>query len=96
VDPSEIPAEGDIGKLGQALAAGVHGERDELMANTAAYSGPRWGELAALTFTQVNPDARVIIVDRERGDGPGHRPEVTCYYFFLSDHLLKKSDFVSH
>jgi hypothetical protein len=32
VDPAEIPAEGDIGKLGRALAAGLHGERDELMA----------------------------------------------------------------
>jgi len=30
-------------KLGQALAAGRHGERDELMASTAAYSGLRWG-----------------------------------------------------
>ena len=39
VDPAEIPAGDDIGKLGQALAAGRHGERDELMASTAAYSG---------------------------------------------------------
>jgi hypothetical protein len=39
VDPAEIPADDDIGKLGRALAAGRHGERDELMASTAAYSG---------------------------------------------------------
>src|SRR5215471_8954320 len=52
VDPAEIPAEEDIAKLGQALACGRHGDRDELMANTAAYSGLRWGELAALTFAQ--------------------------------------------
>jgi hypothetical protein len=39
VDPAEIPADDDTGKLGQALAAGRHGERDELMASTAACSG---------------------------------------------------------
>jgi hypothetical protein len=65
VDPAEIPADGDIGKLGLALAAGVHGDRDELMANTAAYSGLRWGELAALTVCQVGQDARVVTVDRK-------------------------------
>ena len=54
VDPAEIPSDDDIGKLGQALAAGLHGGRDELMANTAAYSGLRWGELAALTIPQVD------------------------------------------
>jgi hypothetical protein len=43
----------------------VHGERDELMGNTAAYSGLRWGELAALTVPQVNQGARVIAVDRK-------------------------------
>jgi integrase len=65
VDPAEIPSDGDIGKLGLALAAGVHGEQDELMANTAAYSGLRWGELAALTIAQVGEGARVIAVDRK-------------------------------
>ena len=65
VDPAEIPSDGDIAKLGQALAAGAHGERDELMANTAAYSGLRWGELAALTIAQVDQAARVITVDRK-------------------------------
>jgi integrase len=72
VDPAEIPAEGDIGKLGRALAAGVHGHRDELMANTAAYSGLRWGELAALTVPQVDQDARVITVDRKVIEVAGH------------------------
>ena len=54
VDPAEIPADADIGKLGQALAAGRHGDRDELMASTAAYSGLRWGELIALTIRQID------------------------------------------
>jgi integrase len=35
------------------------------MANLAAYSGLRWGELAALTTGQVTPAARVITVDRK-------------------------------
>jgi integrase len=65
VDPAEIPASSDVGKLGQALAAGRRGERDELMANTAAYSGLRWGELAAVTIAQVDPVGRVITVDRK-------------------------------
>ena len=46
VDPAEIPSDGDIAKLGEALAGSrAHGDRDELMGNTAAYSGLRWGEL---------------------------------------------------
>jgi integrase len=65
VDPSEIPSSGDVGGLGRALAARSHDERDELMANLAAYSGLRWGELAALTTGQVAPAARVITVDRK-------------------------------
>jgi integrase len=65
VDPAGIPSEDDIAKLGQALAAGAHGDRDELMANTAAYSGLRWGELPALTIAQVDQALRVITVDRK-------------------------------
>jgi len=72
VDPAEIPADGDIGKLGRALAAGRHGERDELMANTAAYSGLRWGELTALTIAQIDTAARVITVDRKVVEVAGH------------------------
>ncbi len=72
VDPAEIPADDDIGKLGQALAAGRHGERDELMANTAAYSGLRWGELTALTIPQVDQAGRVITVDRKVIEVAGH------------------------
>jgi integrase len=64
VDLSEIPSSDDIGALGQALAARTHGDRDELMASLAAYSGLRWGELAALTTVQIAPAARVITVDR--------------------------------
>ena len=72
VDPAEIPSGGDIGKLGRALAAGLHGERDELMASTAAYSGLRWGELTALTIAQVDTAARVITVDRKVVEVAGH------------------------
>jgi integrase len=72
VDPAEIPSDGDIGKFGQALAAGAHGDRDELMANTAAYSGLRWGELIALTIPQLDQAARVITVDRKVVEVAGH------------------------
>jgi integrase len=65
VGPAEMPADGDIIRLGQAMAARANGDRDELMANTAAYSGLRWGELVALTIAQVEPAARVITVDRK-------------------------------
>ena len=72
VDPAEIPAAADIGKLGQALAAGPRGELDELMANVAAYAGLRQGELFALTAGQVATDARVITVDRKLIEVAGH------------------------
>ena len=65
VDPAEIPSHDDVARLGRALGAGVRGSRDELMAHTAAYSGLRWGELAALTIAQVDLAARVIAVDRK-------------------------------
>ena len=72
VRPAEIPADDDVSKLGQALASGRHGERAELMANTAAYSGLRWGELTALGIRQVEPDSRVIAVDRKVVEVAGH------------------------
>ena len=72
VDPAEIPSDDDIAQLGRALAAGRHGERDELMANTAAYSGLRWGELTALTIPQIDQAARVITVDRKVVEVAGH------------------------
>ena len=72
VDPAEIPSDSDIGKLGRALADGRHGERDELMASTAAYSGLRWGELTALTIGQVDQAGRVITVDRKVIEVAGH------------------------
>jgi integrase len=72
VDPAEIPADAEVARLGQALAAGRHGDRDELMAVTAAYSGLRWGELTALTAAQVDPAARVIAVDRKVVEVAGH------------------------
>ena len=72
VDTAEIPADDDIGKLGQALAAGRHGDRDELMASTAAYSGLRWGELTALTIGQIDAASRVIKADRKVIEVAGH------------------------
>ena len=72
VRPAEIPADDDVSKLGQALASGRHGERAELMANTAAYSGLRWGELTALTIPQVDTGTRVIAVDRKVVEVAGH------------------------
>jgi integrase len=48
------------------------GERDELMANTAAYSGLRWGELTALTTGQIDQVGRVITVDRKVVEIAGH------------------------
>ena len=65
VDPAEIPSDDDVARLSRALGAGPYGERDELMANTAAYSGLRWGELTALTIPQIDKPARVITVDRK-------------------------------
>jgi integrase len=65
VDPAEIPSAGDVARLARALSAERHGERYELMAVTAAYSGLRWGELAALTVGQVDHGDRVITVDRK-------------------------------
>jgi integrase len=72
VDPAEIPADADVARLGQALTAGRHGNRDELMAVTAAYSGLRWGELTSLTIAEVDPAARVIAVDRKVIEVAGH------------------------
>ena len=72
VRPAEIPADDDVSKLGKALAAGRHGERAELMASTAAYSGLRWGELTALTIPQVDAGIRVIAVDRKVVEVAGH------------------------
>ena len=50
----------------------MHGDCDELMANTAAYSGLRWGELIALTGPQIDQNARVITVDRKVVEVAGH------------------------
>jgi len=72
VDPAGIPASEDIAELGRALARGRHGERDELMANAAAYSGLRWGELTALTTGQIDQVGRVITVDRKVVEIAGH------------------------
>jgi integrase len=66
VDPADIPADADVARLGQALAAGPRrGELHELMAHVAAYSGLRQGEEFALTIWQITPGRRVIDVDRK-------------------------------
>ena len=52
VDPGEIPAAGDVARLGQALAA-PRCDLYELMVHFAAYTGLRWGELAALTVVEL-------------------------------------------
>ncbi len=72
VDPAEVPADADVAGLGHALAAGRHGDRDELMANIAAYSGLRWGELTALTVPQIDQAGRIITVDRKVVEVAGH------------------------
>jgi integrase len=72
VDPADIPASADVASLGHALRAGRRGGLDELMAHTAAYTGLRWGELAALTIAQIDQTARVITVDRKVAEIAGH------------------------
>jgi hypothetical protein len=47
-----------VARLGQGLARGRYGDLGELMANTAAYTGLRQGEMFALTI--------------DHGRGPGH------------------------
>jgi integrase len=65
VDPAEIPSATDVSSLGRALAAGRRANLHELMACTAAYTGLRWGELAALTIGQVSQARRETRVDRK-------------------------------
>lgn len=63
VDQADIPADGDVTALATALR---YLDQDyELMAYTAAYSGLRWGELAALATEQIDTTARTITVDRK-------------------------------
>jgi integrase len=63
VDPTAIPSHQDVAALAQALAD--HCPLYELMAAFAAYTGLRWGELAALTTAQVDTDTRTVTVDRK-------------------------------
>jgi integrase len=71
VDPGEIPAAEDVARLGQALHAKRQGLY-ELMVYFAAYTGLRWGELAALTAAQVSPGERGVLVDRKVVEIRGH------------------------
>ena len=50
------------------------------MAQTAAYSGLRWGELAALTAGQVRPAVRVITVGSRRSAGSRTTSARTLYF----------------
>jgi hypothetical protein len=54
------------------LAGRGSGHGKNLMANPAAYSGLRWGELIALTIPQVRADTRVITVGRKVVEVAGH------------------------
>ena len=71
VDPGEIPGPDDVTALGQAVAA-ARGWVFELMVVFAAYSGLRWGELAALTATQIGQAQRLVAVDRKVVEIRGH------------------------
>jgi integrase len=63
VDEADIPAHADVTALAEALA---YLDADyELMAYTAAYTGLRWGELAALALDQIDPASRTVTVDRK-------------------------------
>jgi integrase len=78
VDPAEIPGHADVAKLGRALAERrPRGDLHELMTILAAYSGLRWGELAALTTGQIDQAARVITVDRKVIEIGGQQYEET-------------------
>ena len=72
VDPAEIPSATDVSGLGRALATGQRGNLYELMACVTAYSGLRWGEIAALTIGQVSHARREIRVDRKVVEVGGH------------------------
>jgi len=63
VDQADIPSHADITTLGTALAQ--QNQLYELMAITAAYTGLRWGELAALTHPQADPATRTVTIDRK-------------------------------
>jgi integrase len=61
--PRRDPRPADVARRGHALAALQ--EVYELMACFAAYTGLRWGELAAMTTGQIDAVARVVTVDRK-------------------------------
>ena len=71
VDPGEVPGPEDVSVLGKVLAA--RGWLLELMACFAAYSGLRWGELAALTVGQIDQATRQMVVDRKVVEVRGNR-----------------------
>jgi hypothetical protein len=72
VDPAEVPPTPTWPGSARRWPRGGTGDRDEPMAVTAAYSGLRWGELAALTIGQVDPAGRITTVDRKVVEVAGH------------------------
>lgn len=67
VDQADIPTASAVHAL--AAAAGERVWWRELQILTVAYSGLRWGEMAALTADRVDPEHRRILVDRQVVEG---------------------------
>lgn len=63
VEPDDIPADQDVASLARAAASAD--PLYELMVNFAAYTGLRWGELAALAIHQITEATRTVTVDRK-------------------------------
>ena len=88
VDPAEIPDGADVARLGQALARRRYGDLGELMANTAAHTGLRQGELFALTVDQVAAAARVMSrpgPGRETGGEAGDEHRMAGLHFWFGE-----------
>jgi len=67
VDEADIPTASAVHAL--AAAAGERVWWRELQILAVAYSGLRWGEMAALTADRVDPGGRRILVDRQVVEG---------------------------
>jgi integrase len=71
VDPGDIPAADDVARMAQALVTPRQGSY-ELMVYFAAYTGLRWGELAALTAARISPQTRAVTVQQKLVEVRGH------------------------
>jgi integrase len=67
VDQADIPTASAVHAL--AAAAGERVWWRELQVLAVAYSGLRWGEMAALTADRIDPARRRILVDRQVIEG---------------------------